>query len=117
MEQIAREFFARYAQALVARDAEAIADLYAVPALILFPDRSLVVSERTQTRDFFAANWSGYEGVQEADPEVRVVAQTHHSIWADVTWSYGGKPQERYIYQLLAGPDGWRIAVLTPMEL
>ncbi|MCM0640061.1 hypothetical protein [Cellulomonas wangsupingiae] len=47
------DFFARYARALLARDADAIADMYAV----------------------------------------------------------------RHVYQLLDGPDGWQIGVLTPMEL
>jgi ketosteroid isomerase-like protein len=34
------EFFERYAAALLARDAAAVAQLYAVPGLILFPDTS-----------------------------------------------------------------------------
>ncbi len=116
-EQVVREFFARYAEGLLRRDAEVVADMYAVPALIAFPGRTIAVSERTQTRDFFAAGWGAYEGVDEADPRVIVVAQTGHSVWADVTWSYGGQPRERYIYQLLNGPSGWQIAVLTPLDM
>ncbi|MCC2335407.1 DUF4440 domain-containing protein [Cellulomonas wangsupingiae] len=111
------DFFARYARALLARDADAIADMYAVPALIAFPGRSIAVGDREQTRESFADSWSAYEGVTEADPRVQVVAATRHSVWADVTWSYGGREQERYVYQLLDGPDGWQIGVLTPMEL
>lgn len=117
MEQLVGEFFTRYAQALLDRDAETIADMYAVPALIAFPGQSIAVSDRSQTRDFFAANWSGYDGVQEADPRAAIVARSGHSIWADVTWSYDGQPREHYIYQLLDGPNGWQIGVLTPLDL
>lgn len=115
MEQQIKEFFSRYARALLDRDAEAIADLYAVPGLIAFPGQSIAVSERAQTRDFFASSWGGYAGVTEADPSVHIVAQTGHSVWVDVTWSYGGEPRERFIYQLLDGPNGWQVGVLTPL--
>ena len=111
------DFFARYARALLARDADAIADMYAVPALIAFPGQSIAVGDREQTRASFADNWSAYEGVTEADPRVQVLAATGHSVWAAVTRSYGGREQERYVYQLLDGPDGWQIGVLTPMDL
>ena len=37
------------------------------------------------------------------------------TVWADVTWFYGGRAQERFCYQLVAGAQGYRIAVLTPM--
>jgi hypothetical protein len=39
------------------------------------------------------------------------------SVWADVTWSYYGKPQERFCYQLIAGPNGYQIAVLAPLAV
>ena len=38
------EFFDRYAAALLARDAKAMAKMYAVPALILFPGNSIPVA-------------------------------------------------------------------------
>ncbi len=117
MDSPVENFFARYAEALLARDADAVAELYAVPALIAFPGRSIAVSEREQTRDFFAANWAGYTGVTEADPEASVIARADHSLWVDVTWRYAGQPRERYVYQLLDGPSGWQIGVLTPLEL
>lgn len=116
-ERLVGDFFARYAQALLDRDAETIADMYAVPALIAFPRQSIAVSERSQTRDFFAANWSGYDGIHDADPRVRIVASSEHSLWVDVTWSYDGQPRERYIYQLLGGAAEWQIGVLTPLDL
>jgi hypothetical protein len=37
------------------------------------------------------------------------------SVWADVTWSYGGRARERFCYQLVPGDDGYQIAVLTPL--
>lgn len=40
-----------------------------------------------------------------------------HSIWVDVTWTYhGGAPDERNMYQLVRTDEGWKIAVLTPLE-
>ena len=49
----AHEFFDRYAAALLARDEKAIAAMYAVPALILFPGQSIPVADASQTEDFF----------------------------------------------------------------
>ena len=111
-----KEFFDRYARALLDRDAGQIADLYAVPALIVSPGQSIAVTDRSQTRDFFAAAMSGYADVTDAAAEVSILIQTAHSVWADVTWRYDGDPRERYVYQLAASGDGWQIAVLTPLE-
>ena len=113
--QRVEEFFERYAAALLARDARAVAELYAVPALILFPGNSVPVTSRRQTEQFFAASWVQYEGVDSVDKRVRVLAEAPWSVWADVAWSYGGGPRERFCYQLIDGPDGYRIAVLTPL--
>jgi ketosteroid isomerase-like protein len=112
---IVNEFFERYASSLLARDAKAIAGMYAVPALILFPGQSIPVGDAGQTAEFFASTWDQYAGVDAVDHRVEVMAETPHSIWADVTWSYGGEPRERFCYQLVSGADGWQIAVLTPM--
>ena len=113
----AHQFFERYAAALLARDEKAIAAMYAVPALILFPGRSIPVSDARQTEAFFASAWSQYEGVDAVEKQVAVMGEAPHSLWVDVTWSYGGKPQERFCYQLVAGTNGYQIAVLTPMAL
>ncbi len=110
------QFFERYATALLARNAKAIAGMYAVPALILFPGKSIAVGDARQTEDFFAASWSQYEGVDAIDRQIVVMAEAPGSLWADVTWSYGGEPRERFCYQLVEGTDGYQIAVLTPME-
>lgn len=112
------EFFDTYSRALIDRDAAAIADHYAVPALIEFPGQRVLVTDASQTESFFAGAFDQYEGVTEADAAVSVVASTGHSIWADVTWAYqGGAPDERNMYQLVQTDDGWKIAVLTPLTL
>ena len=114
-ERVAR-FFDRYAAALLARDEQAIATMYAVPALILFPGQSIAVSDSGQTATFFAASWDQYEGVDTADKAIVIMGEAPGSAWADVTWSYDGQPRERFCYQLVEGADGYQIAVLTPME-
>lgn len=48
-------FFARYAAAPLARDSSAIAGMYAVPSLILFPGTSIPVRDSRQTGEFFAS--------------------------------------------------------------
>jgi ketosteroid isomerase-like protein len=111
----AHQFFERYAAALLARDEKAIAGMYAVPSLILFPGRSIPVSDASQTEEFFAASWNQYDGVDAVDKQIVVMGEAPGSIWADVTWSYDGQPRERFCYQLVEGTDGYQIAVLTPM--
>lgn len=113
----ANQFFARYAAALLARDEKAIARMYAVPSLIVFPGQLIPVSDASQTEQFFASAWSQYDGVDAVDKHVAVMAEAPGSLWVDVTWSFGGKAQERFCYQLAEGADGYQIAVLTPMEL
>jgi len=109
------QFFERYAAALLARDEKAVARMYAVPSLILFPGQSIPVSDAKQTEDFFATTWSQYEGVNAVDKQIVIMGEAPGSIWADVTWSYGGQARERFCYQLVEGTDGFQIAVLTPL--
>ncbi|MDN5915877.1 MAG: hypothetical protein L0I76_12320 [Pseudonocardia sp.] len=90
--------------------------MYGAPSLILFPGHALAVSDPEQTEAFFASAWPQYDGVTEAEPDVVVLARAPGTVWADVTWSYGGRARERFCYQLVSGADGYRIAVLTPME-
>ena len=113
---ITDEFFETYTHALLARDAKAIADHYAVPALIEFPDQAVPVSATAQTEEFFRSAFGQYEGVSDARAVVEVVAETGHSLWADVTWSYDGAPGERNMYQLVRTQGSWKIAVLTPLD-
>jgi len=113
---LASQFFDHYAAALMARDEKAIAAMYAVPSLILFPGQSILVTDPVQTEEFFAAAWSQYEGVESAPTkQMTIMGEGPGSVWADVTWSYHGKPRERFCYQLIAGPNGYQIAVLTPL--
>lgn len=112
------EFFGRYARALLDRDEQSVAQMYAVPGLILFPGQSLPVTDTAQTEAFFAASWSQYDGVSSATPNIEILAGTGHSVWVDVTWYHDGEPRERFVYQLVGGPDDeWQIAVLTPLDL
>ena len=111
----AHQFFERYAAALLARDEKAVARMYAVPSLILFPGTSIPVSDASQTEEFFAASWRQYDGVDAVDKQIVVLAEAPGSIWVDVTWSYDGQPRERFCYQLVEGTDDYQIAVLTPM--
>ncbi|MBD8079950.1 DUF4440 domain-containing protein [Cellulosimicrobium arenosum] len=113
----AHAFFDRYARALLDRDAAAIADLYAVPALILFPGQSVAVSDRAQTEQFFGAAFGQYEGVTDTRSDVEVVAEAPHSVWADVTWHHDNGATERFVYQLVETGGVWQIAVLTPLDL
>jgi ketosteroid isomerase-like protein len=113
----AREFFDTYARALLDRDARAIADHYAVPALIEFPGQPVAVSDAAQTEAFFQGAFEQYEGVTSARGTLDIVAETGHSIWVDVTWTYDADtPAERNLYQLIRSGDAWKIAVLTPMD-
>lgn len=114
--EIAVTFFQTYAQALLARDAEKLSRLYAVPALIAFPQQTIPVTNPVQTREFFEQGWDQYQGITEVEPAVSIVAATSHSIWADVVWSYSGQPRERFIYQLLGAGDEWQVGVLTPLQ-
>ncbi|RYB89933.1 DUF4440 domain-containing protein [Nocardioides oleivorans] len=113
---IAATFFTDYAAALLARDEDAIARMYAVPALVLFPGRAIAVSDRSQTAEFFASSWEQYDGVAEAEPDVTVLASTADAIWADVRWSFDGAERERFCYQLGRTDDEWQVAVLTPLD-
>ena len=108
------EFFERYASALLARDARAVAGMYAVPSLILFPGNPIPVGDAGQTEAFFASSWGQYDRVNPVDKDIVVMAEAPGSVWVDVTWSYGGR-RERFCYQLVEGAEGYQIAVLTPM--
>jgi hypothetical protein len=53
-------FFEDYASALLSRDEKALAGMYAVPSLILFPGTSIAVSDQRQSEEFFASAWGQY---------------------------------------------------------
>ena len=112
---ITAELFDRYAAALLARDEAGIAALFAVPSLILFPGQGVAVSEAQQTKDFFAASWAQYEGVDAIDKTVTVTKEGPGTVWAHVVWSYGSA-REHFCYQLVQRRHGWQVAVLTPLS-
>ena len=115
---IVRTFFDSCTKALLDRDAAGVAAHYAVPCLIEFPDRAIAVSDAGRTEEFFASAFGQYANVTRADANVTVVAETGHSIWADVRWDHhGGAPDERNMYQLVRAGEDWRIAVLTPLDM
>lgn len=111
------QFFERYAAALLARDEQAMGQMYAVPSLILFPGTSIVVSDVTQTEQFFASSWAQYDGVDAVTKHIDVMAEAPGTVWADVTWSYDGEARERFCYQLVEDGCTYQVAVLTPMGL
>lgn len=111
------DFFVQYARALLDRDAVVIAELYAVPALVLFPGNPVSVDQRSQTEEFFASAWSQYEGVDSLTKEIRIMGEAPSSLWVDVAWSYDGQVRERFCYQLVDDGGEWRIAVLTPLAV
>ena len=114
---IAQQFFDSYTRALLDRDAKAIAEHYAVPALIEFPEHPIAVSSASQTEQFFAGAFSQYEGVTTTHAAVKVVASTGHSIWVDVTWTHSpSRQEERFLYQLVRDSESWKIAVLPPLD-
>ncbi|HEX5728397.1 nuclear transport factor 2 family protein [Microbacterium sp.] len=112
---IVASFFDKYRRALLDRDAKRVAQLYAVPALILFPGQSIAVSDAAQTEKFFASAWDQYEGVTDTRTELDVVATTPGSVWVDLTWHHDNGASERLMYQLVRTEEDWRIAVLTPL--
>ena len=69
----AAEFFDSYAGALLARNEKAIARMYAVPSLILFPGQAIAVSDVHQTEEFFASSWSQYEGVDSVERQIAII--------------------------------------------
>ncbi|MEZ7761229.1 hypothetical protein [Actinomyces oris] len=114
---IVQQFFDSYTRALLGRDSNAIAEHYAVPALIEFPEHPIAVSEASQTEQFFSGAFGQYEAVSTTHATIKVVAETGHSIWADVTWTHdAGVPSEHFIYQLVRDSESWKIAVLTPLD-
>lgn len=111
-----RSFFEVYSRALLARDADGIAELYAVPGVILFPGNALAVSSRAQTRAFFEQAFPQYDGVTATRTAIEIAASTASSIWADVTWHHDTGATERLMYQLVDDEGTWLIAVLTPLD-
>ena len=86
-------FFDRYQAALLDRAAAQLATMYAIPSPILFPGSSIPVSDQAQTEQFFTSSFDQYKGVTEVDHKLRIIAETSHSTWAEVTWRDDGRPE------------------------
>jgi hypothetical protein len=83
--------------------------MYAVPSLILFPGASVAVTDRQQCEQFFASAWDQYEGINTVAKEISIMGEAPGSVWADVSWSSGGRLRERFCYQLIEGRNGCRL--------
>lgn len=110
-------FLDRYEAALLARDERTIAQMYAVPSLIVFPGNSTVVADQAQVNEFFASAWEQYEGATEEEHRARLMAEAPGTLWVDVTWISPERPRERFCYQLVENDGEYRIGVLTPMAI
>ena len=110
-------FFDRYAAALLARDEVAVAALYAVPALVLFPGQAIAVSDRTQTEEFFASSWAQSEDVSKPSVTSASWPRATTPCGPMSAGRYDGAERERFCYQLARKDDGWQVAVLTPLPL
>lgn len=108
-------FFEKYTAALLARDAKALALMYAVPSLIVFPGNRLVVSDPAQGEQFFTSSFAQYDGVDSIEKSISIMAESPSNVWANVAWSYDGQQRERFCYQLVEAEAGYQIAVLSPM--
>mgnify|MGYP003453365324 CR=1 FL=1 len=115
--ETAKDLFDRYTEALLGGDVAAVARFYAVPALIERPEQRLALSSAEEVASFIVASASAYAGVRDLRHEMDVAAATEHSVWADVTWHFTGRPPERDMYQLVLVKGEWRIAVMTPLAL
>jgi hypothetical protein len=116
-------FFERHAAALLARDEKAAAARYAVPSLILFPGRSIVISDARQTEEYFASACGQDDGVDAVENKIVIMGEAPASVWADVTWFHDGQQPERLLpartgYRRLpdrrAHPDDAGAAVTAP---
>ena len=75
------------------------------------------MTNSTIVQQFFSGAFGQYEAVSTTHATIKVVAETGHSIWADVTWTHdAGVPSEHFIYQLVRDSESWKIAVLTPLD-
>ncbi len=82
----------------------------------MFPAQSVAVSDPQQTKEFFASSWAQYDVVETVDKTIVTMGSGPSTVWADVTWTYPGRGKERSCYQLIDGPHGLQIAVLTLLD-
>lgn len=95
--QAAAQFFTRYAAAFTALDADAVAALYAEPALIVDGDRGTSWPDRAAIRDNMAALCNLYRarGLQHAQLALRqAIAQGADAGYVDVHWTLHWMPAQ-----------------------
>jgi hypothetical protein len=120
-EQHIRAFLDQYGQRLTAGDGAALAEMYALPALIVADAGALAVVDRAQITEFFGHAPEQYraQGIVGTRPEVdRIEPLTDKLFSVDVRWPYvyedgheAGGEHSRYLVEL--GPDRVRIRSVT----
>jgi len=121
-----RGFFVRYGEALAAGDLRAIAECYAVPALVLSDAGSIPVAAREEIEAAFRGATEAYwdQGLVAACPTIiGSEATTGRLVSADVRWDYldeqgRSSQQDGYRYILRLDEVGPRIQVViaTPVS-
>ncbi|HUP17318.1 MAG TPA: hypothetical protein VM848_14860 [Acidimicrobiia bacterium] len=113
----ANQFFECYAAALLARDKAAMAGMYAIPSLILFPGNFDSGDRCPPNRGVLRR----LPGAVRRSRFSRPAGSDHGRGSGDCMGRrhlvLSGPTPERFCYQLIEGADGYQIAVLTPMEL
>jgi hypothetical protein len=119
------DFFARYTGYLTAGDIEGLAGCYNYPALAVTAMGCLAITDRQQSRDFFAQGQGFYrsQGIVGVRPRDIVTDVEVPGIWVGrlvlQNLDGNGAPagQERNAYQVVTAADGTRrIAVSTPLD-
>jgi hypothetical protein len=113
-EELSRAFLERYAQALSAGDARAIASCWELPALVLSDEGATAVSSAAEVEKFFAQaiDWYRSRGLVETRPELeRIELLSGRLAAVDVRWpAFDGagveRLSERTQYILHADKDG-----------
>jgi len=124
--EMLRGFFVRYGEALAAGDLRAIAECYAVPALVLSDAGSIPVAAREEIEAAFRGATEAYrdQGLVAACPTIiGSEATTGRLVSADVRWDYldeqgRSSQQDGYRYILRLDEVGPRIQVViaTPVS-
>ena len=118
--EMLRGFFVRYGEALAAGDLRAIAECYAVPALVLSDAGSIPVAAREEIEAAFRGATEAYrdQGLVAACPTIiGSEATTGRLVSADVRWDYldeqgRSSQQDGYRYILRLDEVGPRIQVV-----
>ena len=122
----AQKFLGRYAEALNAADAEALAACWQVPALVLSDESAYAFESEDEVRAFLASDGARHrdQGIAATAPtSINVAELSPRILRVDVVWSHrdaaGAERSRRYTYYLLhldaEGRPRIRVAVDAPM--